>query len=374
MGLGALAAVAGTLVAAPRAAAAPLAVSTSDPGSGLFSVGGGTSLQAENGALFGRNERGSLLWAGGRTVEFPKGTTGVAFTRDGVLVGTSPEGAGRLWNADGTLAADLPGVPVDVADDRTVLLRAGSGYALWRDGALTPLRASVSFTAVDMNNRGQVAGVNGGQTNATGVVRCEIDGSCATLPLPPGSVGFVEAAAINDSGRIVGNIDINTQTRTRTAAVWDGGSVSLLPPAPGTTQTRVATTRGALNNRGDVIGFSTPEVEYGFGGQHPVVWGADGSVTPIAVPDQRQVRLADVNENGVVVGTRYGPGGVGADVGFAWRAGTAAVLPAVFGQTWAEVHSVNDAGQAAGTSTSGFRPVPWLPGLNFERPTLWSVR
>jgi probable HAF family extracellular repeat protein len=161
---------------------------------------------------------------------------------------------------------------------------------LWENGVLRDLGNFGFFTADadDINNRGQVAG---GHDHAF----LWENGAEHDL----GTLGgrFSGASAINDRGQVVG-ISLTSNDESIHAFLWDNGAMrdlSTLVGDAGHSEAR------DINNRGDVVGFSTAAVPGD--SVHPVIWprgDAPVDLQPLAGFVQGGAQA--INDRGDVVG------------------------------------------------------------------------
>lgn len=152
----------------------------------------------------------------------------------------------------------------------------------------------------DMNLDAEVVG----WTTAAGNVRGYVAGPAHPYELLPLPEGYQSSWAkdINDAGVIVGSVGTDFTPEFGEAAMWtptgDGYEITLLGALPGHTQS-VAT---AINNRGDVIGYS---IQPGWQGG-PTVWfnHPDGilDLSALGAPSSPQ----DLNDSGLLCGWNGG--------------------------------------------------------------------
>ena len=153
----------------------------------------------------------------------------------------------------------------------------------------------------------------------------------------PASVAY----GINAAGQIVG-------TTAGHAALWDKGVLKDL--GDWGNEYSVATYATAINNRGQVVGYSYED--YGVGEIHEAFLWYKGTLTNLGfdVP-------SDINERGQVVG--YGPGG---GPGFLWENGVRTDLDM-------GGYAINNAGQIAGQNNQGHAAI-WDKGRIIDLGTL----
>lgn len=203
-------------------------------------------------------------------------------------------------------------------------------------------------TAAAVNDRGVAVGsaTIDGQSHA---VRWKPNGRSRLLGLGAGSA----AMDIADDGTIVG--DRLGASGVTEAFVRDGttGTVTALPPAfPG-----AAHHATALNERGDVVGYATPDRGL------PVLWEAPDH-EPVVLSERAGWTIAtDINERGDVSGTWRAIRIF--STALVWRAGTheEVELPVPGGVTASATSAINDAGQVTGHThvyfPSTYRAVRW---------------
>lgn len=163
---------------------------------------------------------------------------------------------------------------------------------------------------------------------------------------------FTTVFGINDAGAFVGSS--NTATTVRAFMGTQAGGMRELPPLAGDS----ASIAFAVNNPGQAVGFSS-----GRGGEHAVIWAADGTVTALPGVSSVTNRALGINDRGVVVGVT--------DIGVGRRAiqwspgGAAQELPILRGHTTSEAMGVNSRGDVVGYSADP---------IGTRRATLWQSR
>jgi uncharacterized membrane protein len=128
-----------------------------------------------------------------------------------------------------------------------------------------------------------------------------------------------------------------------------------------------------VNESGQIAGWSaTPTQSMFTGGDHPVIWEADGTLRDLLPADYRMGRATSINENGDVAGWLVKDTLL---VPFVWSAATGVrVLPTLPGETQNGAFAINDAGVVAGWS--GRAAVIWENGILrviHVDPTQWSA-
>jgi probable HAF family extracellular repeat protein len=220
---------------------------------------------------------------------------------------------------------------------------------LWAPGrALVDLNGFFDQSvAAAVNDRGVAVGnaTIDGQTHA---VLWKPNGRARLLGLGAGSA----ATDIADGGTIVGYRP--GASGVIEAFVRDGatGAVTDLPPAfPGAGHYATA-----VNERGDVVGYATPER------WAPVLWEAPYHEPVVLSERAGQTIPSDINERGDVTGTWFSIRIF--STALVWRAGTheEVELPVPAGITASAASAINDAGQVVGYTNvypSTYRAVRW---------------
>lgn len=246
---------------------------------------------------------------------------------DGKVVDLTPPGSGLVVataiNADGV-------VPMTYST-------SSSGYhqeraAVWHDGKHTSLPVSGPHLWLSaVNDAGVVAGSKAPMFGTdVHAFRC-VATTCTPLATVPGS-GTYSVRAINEAGVIVGN-------RQGQALRWEGDGVTVLSASG-----EVANGPQALNERGDVVGWTTDAS----GVRKATLWPGGGKPVDLGVPGPSEA--VAVNDRGDVVGWTSA-GGPGTRRAFLWRAGQVVHLGSLGG-----VHSspvaLNNRGAVVGESTT----------------------
>ncbi|ONI84728.1 hypothetical protein ALI22I_29915 [Saccharothrix sp. ALI-22-I] len=223
-----------------------------------------------------------------------------------------------------------------------------SGYhqehaAVWRDGKHTSLAVSGSHLSLSaINDAGVIAGSKTPMfTNDVHAFRCTNATTCTRLATVSGS-GSYSVEAINEAGVIVGN-------RGNQALRWEGGGVTVL-----STSGQVANGPQALNERGDVVGWTT---EFS-GVRKATLWPGGGKPVDLGVPGPSEA--VAVNERGDVIGWTSADN-PDAPRAFLWRAGKVSYLGSLGGAHSLPV-ALNDRGTIVGESTTAdgtLKAVKW---------------
>ena len=200
---------------------------------------------------------------------------------------------------------------------------------LWEEnGEMTDLgRAAWPNNARGINNRGQVVGGSfiwqGGKMTDLGTNSCP---EC-------------EAAAINDSGQVVGTFYIGGRGRPH-AYLWEYGvmtDLGTLSGDPGEYSWALG-----VNNRGQVVGCSGVSV-----GRHAFLW-EKGKMIDLRIPGEDSCAYA-INDRGQVVGAFGYPIGTWPPHAFLWENGRITDLSR--GAEFAMIaQSINNRGQVVGSS------------------------
>ena len=114
------------------------------------------------------------------------------------------------------------------------------GFFLNEDGNVLVFESS--FSPFDVNSSGLVSGTESGSGRAA----LWEDGVITPIG-PPGSSG----SRLNDRGEVIGSL---TENAVRRGFVWHRGTITLLPPVPGSSTHAFA---NDINNRGRIVGEST---------------------------------------------------------------------------------------------------------------------
>jgi len=223
---------------------------------------------------------------------------------------------------------------------------------LWRRGEIARLTTGLDpATVADVNRAGLVVGSGYDAGNDTSVAWAWADGRTWVLRAPGGASAVAEA--VDDSGRIVGSVEVGEDEQ---AAVWDdvAGPPVLLDPLPGDQGAHAF----AVAPDGTVGGVSLGD------GGTPVIWPAGGSPRALGTPSTQGVVLGFDDESRPV-GTAYGPDGRGSAALWPGRAATSRLPGPQPAGTDAVVGGAGEvrAGTTGG-SVAGNRPLAtlWRPG------------
>jgi probable HAF family extracellular repeat protein len=199
--------------------------------------------------------------------------------------------------------AGSPGFAPAALNDRGILVgwaNAETRHAFrWTDGVLVDLAPSgpppfLQSTALSINNRGRILGTTQSLTNFAPHPALFEGGAVVDLG---GLMGVnALASAINDAGQIAGTVSVLGQLH---AARVTGSTVEDLGVLPGGN----SSIGNALNNRGDVVGFSGATTAGGGFGDHAFL-SSGGVLTDLGtlpLGSQNSDALG-VNDAGVIVG------------------------------------------------------------------------
>lgn len=212
--------------------------------------------------------------------------------------------------------------------------QACRGFA-WQNGEMRPMPTlgdiAENSYATAVNNRNQVVGwaetdfedptcdpESGQMFQFLGVVwNPRTDEMQVLPPLDPENHSVTAAVTINDRGQVAGISGICDQAVGRDSALaavmWDRGEIIDLGTLGGPNWH----TPTNINERGDVVGFSTT----GEGAIHAFLWTRSGGIEDLGVLDEEhfQSQAAAINERRQVVGLSVAPE-VGS-VAFIWQNG-----------------------------------------------------
>jgi uncharacterized membrane protein len=176
-----------------------------------------------------------------------------------------------------TLLSDQSSSAVDINDKGTILGVIGGQTVLWRDGGIVWLPGN---SPIAINEHDQVL-MQEGLRGALWAddIRTEIG-------------DYITVSDLNDEGEVIGT-HINPRASSL-AFVWKDGVFHDLPPLAGDSATRAE----AINNQGQVVGISSGDQI------SPVIWenGVPRLIWPKPV-DSGLMQPTDINDAGVIVGT-----------------------------------------------------------------------
>ncbi|WP_158845781.1 hypothetical protein [Saccharothrix deserti] len=223
-----------------------------------------------------------------------------------------------------------------------------SGYhqeraAVWRDGKHTALPVSGPHLWLNaINDAGVIAGSKAPMFGTdVHAFRCADTTTCKPLSTVPGS-GTYSVKAINEAGVVVG--DRGTQVLR-----WEGDRVTVLSTSGG-----VANGPQAINERGDVVGWTT---EFS-GTRRATLWPGGGKPVILDVPGPAEA--VAVNDRGDVIGWTSA-GNPDAPRAFLWRDGKVSYLGSLGGAHSLPV-ALNEKGTIVGESTTAdgtLKAVKW---------------
>jgi hypothetical protein len=247
------------------------------------------------------------------------------------------------------LAATLFGSPISRGAYLPVI--GGPSYSTGVGGYLNPVipgPASVTDSGVAIANIDKYN--SGGVRLATGGVRFDAQSNVTELnPLVRGADGIHSGKvyAINNAGAAAGYIlkyDASKDLDSAIVARWDAGSTTATQLSGVGTNPNGALVKFGINASGTVFGEMN---------SNGMVWPAGGGSATLLAPTGGSALPSAINDQGTIVGTpnssgiRWDPGQVqGVDIG-----GGSPI-------------AINNNGMIIGneSTTSGTRPVRWLPG------------
>jgi probable HAF family extracellular repeat protein len=167
---------------------------------------------------------------------------------------------------------------------------------IWENGKMTDLSklGKIASTADAINDRGQVALCS--STGESSSCRVWEDGTVSELGTLDGQIS--ELAGINDRGQVVGSWFSTTDYKGTQAFMLENGVVTDLGSLGADVYGRVFTIPLGINERGQVVGYSTVG-EHDF--SHGFLW-ENGAISDLAPFNPNAI-----NDRGQIVGT--GPGG-----------------------------------------------------------------
>ena len=267
---------------------------------------------------------------------------------------------------------------------------------LYKATLLTNPDTQFLFSALDLNNRGDVVGSTTIEdeffTSHAAIWRSgRVTLEKAELPGTQSS----EADGVNDHGDLVGTDSLNVIGDVPHAVLWHNGKATDLGTPPGTTY--FSPMLSGLNNRRQVIGFASDLQGYLWtagtftllalapGGRNPFPeainnaghvagwqsFGEDGTLASLwrngevellgTLPGMIYSEAQGLNNADHVVGVAFT---LDTELAFLWRQGTMTALPLVVAGDSAEALSINSWDQVTGFETSA------SDGLSF--PVLWE--
>jgi len=268
--------------------------------------------------------------------------------------------------------------PSELNERGQVAINQNAGRAiagLWDRGSVRVLdepNPSYSSGALGINNQGQVVGYG----PATSCFACPLsthamiwqpDGTRTMLPhLAPSSsraeANGSEAQAINNRGDIVGWSFRGVAGRGgwQQAVLWRNGQATELAPAD-----TASSAAYGINDNGDVVGWVSVATPEGFRNR-PFLWsGSMTNLAPLAAGNGSAIAYA-INSTRQVVGTAdIADGGKRA---VRWENGSVADLGTLNGDTDSEAFAINTRGDVGGKSynrgcpTCAPRAVIWTNG------------
>jgi probable HAF family extracellular repeat protein len=251
----------------------------------------------------------------------PSGFAAIDINNNQTLLGYDFSAAGRVstWAVGGSVQPVNVGYSFGGINDLGVVTgkryeKQGEAYitipvAASPDGAVLDLannNARSPYTGNDataINNAGQAAGHIYFGSSGFKAVRWGADGSYIDLDVP----GYnSQSRDINNLGQVVGQSNGSGSTPVR-GFVADGQSVVMLEgPDQGLWWGAAITDAQAINDAGQVVGFSGAYSEYGVIST-PFIWDADRGMRLLAAPGSKAYAVADsqatdINNQGMVVG------------------------------------------------------------------------
>ncbi len=284
------------------------------------------------------------------------GSFGTTMNERGDMIGASIDAADKYravvwWHGRRTpTALGIEGARAGAINEKGHIVGyVEGGLFLWRAGAVTYLRPSavVSFGAVAINDRDQVAGTATDQNDASRAFLWQ-RGRMTMLPTPAGTSS--RAVGINNRGQVVGTVT-RPGAATEQAVLWQHGRMTELGTLGG-----AGSTPAAINERGQVIGNSTVA---GSSDEHPFLWQHGRMTDLLAGTNATAGRVMALNDTGMMTG--YASFGDHAARPVLWRAGRLIVigLPGHVGSG----SFINDRGDVAGPT--------WADPQGFAVPFRW---
>ena len=319
------------------------------------------------------------------SVHSPHAGGAMALNDWGLVVG----GFGHAFLWDGDKASDLGSLPPDGAEDRAESIAYGinnHGQIVGSSGSFGPLfmsglqfargilyennqlhqltQRNASFEPYAINDKGQIAGLNGYRGFFYENGRLTQIGTLSSVPVGNRST----ARALNSKGEAVGWSTVNNRLCVVTGALpthaflWHRGVRAGRMRDLGTLPGWVDSYAYGINDRGEVIG-SVSDTASGTYGVSPnahaqaFLWRGGKMSGLGTLPGNRNSEAFGINNVGTVVGQSDGKA-------FLWRGGTMvdlnALLPAGSGWVLSEARAINAKGQIAGNGTLHGRPHAFL--------------
>ena len=255
--------------------------------------------------------------------------------------------------------------------------------ALWERGVIKLLDPNPSFAyESSINDRGQIVGYYGGR----GFVWEK--GILTGLGALPGSQGSLLKGdfkiSINNKGQVAGTF--RTVAGELHAFLWQkgvmtdlgtlGGTALFIPEIEFVTYGPFGSSAVAINDKGQVIGFSlTPAGEH-----HAFLW-QKGVMTDLGIlggpfSNHPKIDPIAINNKGQVIGYSTEDHGIGQRRAFLWQKGVMTELKPLPGASSAYIGAINNKGQIVGAS--GFPDINLNPDFNGDLPdfraTLWNSK
>jgi probable HAF family extracellular repeat protein len=165
--------------------------------------------------------------------------------------------------------------------------------------------------------------------------------------LPGGTTSF--ANDLNDRGDVVGYSDVG-ETISH-AVLWSDGEMTDLGTLGG--GPRDSSVASAVNERGQIAGFATVDVDSGDFSLHAVLW-RDGEIVDLGTLGGAESMATDINDRGEVVG--LSATATGETHAFLWRRGRMLDLGTPEGEIFSMAKAINNRGQVVGAGS----PVPFV--------------
>ena len=189
--------------------------------------------------------------------------------------------------------------------------------------------------ALQVNDRGEAAGISGSFLTATAWTR---DGIFEIGGLVPPNTDSV-ATGINKRGEVVGHSAFSSGWPfTRHGFLWRDGVLVDLGTLAGATSSLAE----GINDHGDIAGTS-----FSFPFQPHIVLWRDGAIHDLGVLRESDARVTDINNRRQIIGYAI----VGSTSrAFTWQDGVFSYLPSLSDAVESFPWSINDRGEIAGSS------------------------